>query len=1073
MKIATYKEEKKGNMMKVYKGIFMIIITIVFFNISISNAYGNRNINFENITIDDGLSQSTVEALIQDSNGYIWIGTNDGLNRYNGSEMKIFKPDEKNENSLISNYVIALAEDKNKKLWVGTDKGLSVINLKNYSIKNYAYSDKDKGTPFYNINTICIRKNGDVMIGTPTGVYIFNEEEDSFTKILGDKNELTNNNVQDIKEDKYNNLWIGTLDGLNKVNMENKKVIKYESNKEKNIVYNNIYTLMCDDNGNIWLSTLENGIYKVNVKTNKVTSYKHDENNKNSLPSNGTRNVFQDKDGSIWVATDKGLSKLIGDNEFITYNNKSYDINSLANNLVITITQDDSGLIWVGTYTGISVFDPSNNIEIYKNDPLDENTLSENVIHGIYEDEDNLLWVGTKDKGVNIINRKNNEINHLYEGNDKNNLSSNSIRAITGKDNIIWIATNKGLNKINKDNMIVEKYTELDGLSSNNIKSLLVDSKGYIWIGTYNGLDILNPRTKEIISMTKLLKKPGIGDLYIEEIYEDKDGIYWIGNLLSSELMKINPKDKSLKRISICDNDDDVHCGVSSIVEDEYNHLWIGTNKGLIKFNKNTEKLKVYTEEDGLANDNVYGIIFDNEGNPWMSTNNGISKFDLEANKFRTLTSTDGLQSNEFNGKASLKCKNGELVFGGIKGMNIFNPKDVMNNFSPPKVVLDNFQSQVNSYDMIDDITLKYNENLIRINYFIPEYKNNNNVQYYYRLKGLDKNWIKTKNNEVIFNKLDSGKYTFEIKARSQDGTIGDISRIKFKIKPPIWMSNEAIIMYVFILLLFIINSINKVKRLDTLVAKRTEELSKEIEKNKILFEQVLESERSKNNYFINLSHELRTPLNVINSVEQLITNFNKSEKGMSRDKIDYYMDVMRNNTRRLLNLINNIIDTSKVENGKYRINKEENDIVYIVEEAALSLKESIKSSGIDLIIDTNVEEKIIKCDSQEIERCIVNLVSNATKFTPPGGTITVDIEDCDNWITIRVEDTGIGIDEKYHEAVFDRFNQVVDAYGEMKGGSGLGLTITKHIINLHNGKIYLKSKKNEGSIFTIYLPAE
>ena len=275
------------------------------------------------------------------------------------------------------------------------------------------------------------------------------------------------------------------------------------------------------------------------------------------------------------------------------------------------------------------------------------------------------------------------------------------------------------------------------------------------------------------------------------------------------------------------------------------------------------------------------------------------------------------------------------------------------------------------------------------------------------------------------------------------------------------------------IIVLIIYNNSNKVKKLDNLVAIRTEALINEMETNKQLFDKIIKAERSKNNYFINLSHELRTPLNVISSVEQLITNLNKSPKGISREKIDEYMVVMNKNIKRLLNLINNIIDTTKIENGKYKINLEEENIVYIVEEIALSVRDAIESTGINLIIDTNTEEKIIKCDRNEIERCIINLLSNASKFTPSGGTITVDIEDLGEKVKITVEDTGIGIEEKYHKYIFDRFNQIVDSSMETKGGSGLGLTITKHIIDMHNGEIYIESEVDKGTKFTIILPAD
>ena len=454
-----------------------------------------------------------------------------------------------------------------------------------------------------------------------------------------------------------------------------------------------------------------------------------------------------------------------------------------------------------------------------------------------------------------------------------------------------------------------------------------------------------------------------------------------------------------------------------------------------------------------------------------MSTNNGISKFDINNNRFTNLRSTDGLQSNEFNGNSAYKCKNGDFVFGGIKGLNIFNPNEVLQNDYKGRVNFDGFQVEGQDYTNIDGKVFKYNENFIRIRYFLTDYRKNNNIQYYYKLEGVNDNWVLVENNEVIFSDLNPGKYKFRIKCRNNSGEISEENSVSFTIKPPIWRSNIAIILYIFITIILLYNNSNKMKKLDKLVDKRTKQLNEEMEKNKILFDKVIESERSKNNYFINLSHELRTPLNVINSIEQLIRSRCKSDKELNKSKLENYMDIMKNNTDRLLNLINNIIDTSKIENGKYKLNKEYNDIVYLVEEASLSLKESIESSGINLVFDTDVEEKIINCDRYDIERCIINLVSNAHKFTPQGGTISVNIIDMDKFVKITVEDTGIGIEKQYHDIIFDRFNQIIDENSENKGGSGLGLTITKHIIDLHGGSIYVESEKNKGTKFTIILP--
>ncbi|WP_455539686.1 ligand-binding sensor domain-containing protein [Terrisporobacter sp.] len=1049
--------------------IVTIIMIVFFAHMFMGETYAANYLNFENLTIDDGLSQSTGKAILQDSNGYIWIGTSDGLNRYNGLEIKVFKCNKLDETSLVDNNILSLQEDKNKKLWVGTSNGVSAISLEDYSIKNYKIYKGEKNKKFHDVHTILATESNHILIGTNDGIYLYNEKVDAFDKVIqGSK--LASTYVRCMVEDKNNNIWVGTSHGLSKINLKNKKVHTYKDIELKNKEIKDISALICDDENNLWIGTNHEGLYKLNISTGKIESFKSKEEDENTLPSNKIRALLQDKNKTIWIGTDKGISKYIGKDKFITYTNKSYDLNSLSDNYVYSMIQDLSGLLWIGTYTGISKVDPQNAISLYKYNPLDDNALSDKVIHGIYEDDEGLLWIGTTDKGLNIFDRKNDKIQHIYEGNGSRELSGNSIKVITGKNNIIWAGSTNGLNKIDKSDMSVKKITKEDGLICNNIKSLFLDSKGYLWVGTADGVDIIDTNNDEIIPLTEMFRKYDISDLDIEDMYEDNDGVYWLGERISGLLIRINPNDNKAKVYKV-NKENDRLSGIMCIKEDNNNNLWLGTINGLYKFNKKTEKMDYYSEENGLSNNNVYGILFDEEGNPWMSTNNGISKLNLKTNKFTTITSTDGLQSNEFDTKAYCKLKSGEFAFGGIKGLNIFNPSDISISSKSPKVTFDIFEVEGKEYNNIDGMSFEYSDKFVRIKFFIPEYKNNSNIQYFYKMEGLSSDWIQIKNNEVIFNELPTGNYTFKIKARSQNGNVGEESRVSFTIKPPIYLSQPAILTYILLIIMLIYYSANKMKMLDDLVSKKTADLSKAMEENKELYKIAIENERSKNNYFINLSHELRTPLNVITSLEQLISTLNKSEKGITREKIDYYMEVMRNNSRRLLNLINNIIDTSKIENGKYKIEKSENDIVYLVEETALSLKDLIEADNIELIIDTDMEEKTINCDKEQIERCIINLISNALKFTQAGGRITVDIKDKIDSVEISVEDTGIGIEEEYHKTIFDRFNQIIDETSEEKGGSGLGLTITKQLVNLHDGDIYVISEKDKGSKFVITLP--
>lgn len=1055
--------------------IYMLLLIILLITTNIVYVSAYNNINFKNITSEDGLSQGTVETIIQDDQGYIWLGTNDGLCRYNGYKFKIYKHDEELENSITNNYIVDIKQDNSGNIWVGTANGLSKIDTKTDLITNYNMNDEEKSLSHYNIGDILITKSGDVLVGTSDGLNIYNEKKDEFYRIFNKDSDLSSQFIRSLAEDENQNIWVATNNGIDKIDIKNNKnIISFKTGHGKfDISENDIYVVRYDPKGYIWAGALKEGLNRIDINTNEVKQYKNDYSDEKSLPGNYVKDILRDSSGNLWVGTDNGLAKYNEQTEnFATYKNKIYDKTSLVNDEVFSIQEDESGLIWVGTYAGISMFDPNTNIEHYKKDPFDENSISDNSIHGIYEDKDGLLWVGTNSKGVNVINRKNYNVKHLNKTSKDYPISDDNINDIVGIDNKIFIATKNGLNEVDKDLKTINIYNTEDGICNNNITALFADSKKNVWIGTANGISVLNTNTNEIIDITDILTNHNIEDQYIKVIYEDSKGNYWVGCFIDGGLVKIDPNKRTIEnyrnkkedKTSISSNN------IRSIVEDKNGNLYIGTSYGLNKLNESNNTFERYSEKDGLSNNTVYGLLVDDNNNLWASTNLGISKLDTNTMTFETFNIIDGFQGNEFNGRAYYKNKSGELFFGGINGLNIFRPNDINMSRYVPTVIFDEFKVNGKVYKDINNQEFKYNENTINISVFISNYKNTKNIQYMYKLEGVSDSWDISRSNNINYSDLAPGTYTLKIKARSYSGKVSDESAVKFIIKPPIWKSKAAILIYLIIITIVIYRTINSVKRLDNLVKNKTLQLTKEMEKNDKLLKKVIELEKRKNNYFVNLSHELRTPLNVISSTEQLVTELNKSKDGIGKSKLNGCMQVVRRNTKRLLNLINNIIDTAKIESGSYQLNIREHDIVYIVEEATLSLKDYIERKGIELIIDPEMEEKIIKCDEHEIERCIVNLVSNAAKFTPEGGTIEVTIEDLDEKVKIIVKDTGIGIDKKYHDSILNRFNQVIDQGAESKGGSGLGLTITKQIIDMHGGQISVESELGKGCKFIIIL---
>ena len=746
---------------KKLKKILTIVCIISFMNISTSYANIIENFNFKNITIEDGLSQSTVKTIYQDSKGYIWVGTDAGLNKYNGYEFKQYKHDEYNKNSISDNYIIDIAEDKNGRIWISTINGLTRIDTDKDEIKNY-YSEKDNGN-LLNSNRwrLLTTKEGKLIVFGINGVNLYDEEKDTFNSIALKENNLNTAVIYSEEEDSNGHIWVGTDKGLVELDKNLNLIKSYEDTIGEVEVYN-IYD---DLKGNLWVCTLGNGLFRINLNDKSIKNYKNSRS-ASSILSNNIRDVISNSSG-------------------------------------------DS-------------------------------------IYGIYKDDDNLLWLGTSEQGINIINEK--EVKYLHTENS--NLLSNTIIDITGYENKVFIGTNNGLSVLVKDNesYTITNYTEKEGLPSNKITYLFIDSKGSLFIGTSNGLAILDSNNK-LIDVTYILDDIGVSDKFIGAIYEDSRGNYYIGCFLGGGLIKINPNTKEYKIYKNIDNDETSLSNdcIIFINEDLDGNILVGTSYGLNILDVNKDTFKRYTEKDGLINNTIYGILVDDSNKIWISTNEGISALCTKKNDFENFTIIDGLQSNEFNGRSCFKDNNGNMYFGGINGFNTFNPDNIEISQFKPNIILDSVQvNGVNRKD-ISNTKLKHNEHNIKINFFTNDYT---------------------------------------------------------------------------------------------------------------------------------------------------------------------------------------------------------------------------------LIFDTDVEEKIVRCGKTEIERCIINLVGNAVKFTPEGGLIEVTIKDLDDKVQISVKDNGIGISEENTKLIFDRFNQVVDENAEVKGGSGLGLTISKQLITLHGGHIYVESEVGIGSEFIIILPA-
>ncbi|WP_294386271.1 sensor histidine kinase [uncultured Clostridium sp.] len=1065
----------KRNIKKVI--IFLFMLLCIFYNtVYASDSY---NINFKSITIDDGLSQSLAEYIYQDSLGYIWIGTNDGLNRYNGNEFKVYKNIKNNDNSISNNMISSLVEDSDKNLWIGTDGGLNKMNLLTGDITRYLVSDEDKTYSNTVVDELLIDSKGRLWVCTINGLNLYDSENDKFIKVASEY--LENKGLQDIDEDNQGNIWVSTREGLYRYNPDDGTVKEFlsDENDKNTINENNIFSIYYSEK-KLWIGTKTGGLNIMDLEDYSIKVYTHDPNNPNSIPSNFIRDILRDRDGTIWLATDQGLARFNEKNEtFYTYKNNT-DKDSICDDNIINLYQDRSGVMWVGTFNGISKFSINKDFKVYRNDPTDPNSLSNSSVCGIYEDDEGMVWVGTFNSGINKINKENDIVTRYYNDvNNDNSLSSNRIKDITGIGNEIWIATDNGLNKYDKSTdkfTVYKKSDDKNSIVNDEIRVLYIDKDGVLWIGTRGGICTFDRKSK-FTSYNDILEQNGIYEKTVSSIYQDNEGIMWFGLGNDGGLVKYNKETGEVKNYLA--NDEEVNSlsfnNIRSIAEDSKGNIWIGTQDGLNKFNKETEEFTVYTYSEGLSNDFIYGVIVDNKDNIWVSTNYGVSMYDQDNDKFIRYYESDGLATNEYNGFSYHKNKEGNIYFGGVNGLTEFDPLDIQNKMETSDIIIDSIKTSGGiELELKNNIVLEYDSRELYVKFFVPEYKSINQMQYAYKLEGMDSDWIFAGNeNYARYASLSPGKYKMLISGRNYNGIWSDISEINIKVKNSIWKTPLAYAIYIIIIASIIYIYYNQVKILDALVTQRTQELNNNLEENKRLYKRLIELEKHKNNYFVNLSHELRTPLNVILSIEQLLTSFNKAEIQISKEKMSEYMNTLKGNSKRLLNLINNIIDTSKIDSGFYRLNKEEVNIVTLVEDTALSMVNLAEVNGLKIIIDPEIEEVFIECDKLDIERCIINLIGNAIKFTSEGGTITISISELHKKVRISVKDTGVGIDEKYHNAIFDRFGQVYSESSEEFGGSGLGLTLTRNLINLHGGEISVVSEKGKGSEFIIILPIQ
>jgi ligand-binding sensor domain-containing protein len=823
---------------KTFRIKFIWIFIAGFCSIPLLQAQDN-NIRFERITsenykVEKGLSVNSINCILQDSRGYMWFGTWDGLNKYDGYTFKVYRSNYLEEDNQLTNQTIqALCEDHEGNLWIGTASGLNKYDYKKHSFTQY-YSDSKRGSLSNDtIWSIYEDSYNNLWIGTQKGLNLFNKTNENFTSFLYDPkntNTLSNNKINDIYEDNMGCIWISTNKGLNRYNLLNKTFTRYFSDKNnpQSLSSDTINSVVLDKTGIIWIGT-QNGLCAYSIQKNIFKTYKTS-SKKGSISHNTITDIYTDKGGQIWVGTQGGGINKYNPltDSFEQYKNQVNNDNSLSNDQISCIFEDQSGILWVATYKGVNKIDKTsskfNHFKHIENDGL---SLNSNTVWAFSEDYYNNIWIGT-DNGLNMFTPLTGKFNYYTKNvRDKNSISSNSIRSIlTDRDGTIWVGTlDAGLDEFVKQG--TTSYIKINhnfssesklAISGNCVWCLREDNTGLIWIGTNNGLNCFDKTKNKIITYENKLRNPySLSNNIINVIFQDKEGYIWVGTWDGlNRFDKKTGKFKIFRHIPGDPQSISSNC-VFGLFQDATGKIWIGTmGGGLNVYDPKTGLFKTYTEKDGLPSNMVYCILEDKLGNLWLSTNNGISKFNIATETFVNYDIRDGIQSSEFNQNAAFLSSSGEMFFGGMDGFNSFFPKNIIQNKFIPPIVITGFKvfNEIQKRELYnnDTIILSHYDNFFSFEFSSLDYSNPYKNKYAYKLERFDKDWIFCDANHRFaeFTKVSPGTYVFRVKGTNSDGLWNDkgISVVVI-IRSPWWVSwwfRIPVILFMILLSIFLIN---------------------------------------------------------------------------------------------------------------------------------------------------------------------------------------------------------------------------------------------------------------------------
>ncbi|WP_163397420.1 two-component regulator propeller domain-containing protein [Flavobacterium fluviatile] len=1045
-------------------------VLLILFSFTWSSFSQNEIYKFKHFSTSEGLSQCSVMSIIQDNLGQMWIGTRDGLNKYDGSEFTVFRHLKHDSKTISNNDINTLEQDSEGFIWIGTALGLNKYNPKDDTFISYYSNDSTTSLIDNVIWKIKELSNKELWIGTPSGLSIYHRDTNSFKSIL------QNEQILSIFETNKGVVFIGTKKGLKQLMGISEG--KYLFRTIKGTENLNIQDIIQNSNGNLLLGTRTQSVLEYNSNKDELTPYFKGEvlQEKNE----NVRQLLFDNAGKLWIGTYKGIKIADRTKSKRSFTTNINDNESISDNFIRTLFKDKKGSIWIGTYNGgIDLWDKANVNFINITQKPGNLGLGFKVVSSIAEYK-NFLFFGTEGGGITVLNTKNKEYNYINTSNTPALKSDNIKTLYISKDDNLWIGTFEdafvvynlktkkiednplhqkllsylsgiGVYVIKQDNngdmllgtigkglirysihtksfQIIDNETKPIGLLNNIIRAILVDSKNNIWVSTIKGLNVITPKGK----IKKFFFDKTVSKRYsVNTLFEDSKGTIWIGTE-GDGLYKLDKK--GLKSIDLKIGNTNWIIGIRSIVEDKKGNLWISTvNQGIIKYNPVKQSiLSHYTQKQGLI-------------------------------------------SNQYNNNSSLHLGNSKFFFGGPSGVVYFDSNRLIKNYYSPQVVISDFKIKNKSISVHDsnkllsktitftkEIELSYEQGNFNIIFSIPNFINTSSNRYQYRLRGLEQDWNETSQNSVFYTIQNPGNYVFEVKGVNNDGvSTGKATTLKIRVNPAPWRTWWAFLIYgalIFFALYFLLN-----------ILKSKSNLKHQLDLEKIESEQEKEINAAKLEFFTNISHEFRTPLTLIlGPLHQILEDYKGSSTMYKK------LRVIESSANHLLQLINRLMDFRKLESNLIKLETAEGNIVKFLKEIYLSFTEYAKDGNYEYTFDAPAEEILVYYDRYKLERVFYNLISNAFRYTPKNGKIGIRILQNKGEITIQIEDSGVGIATEYQDKIFERFFEVSvnnKPDNDYNKGTGIGLSIAKNIVDLHKGRITVrKNINNIGSIFSVTL---